>query len=130
MDKKKLTTMDAPADHSLEVEATGFSSENIARALDNDPTAEHAQFTEARKHIKVAEYRIGVLAADLERHLLSLDQNIRIRGAETQATLSIDDVGEILSEVLLARGVLGGGTEAHRAAAAGEHGMKRRSANV
>ncbi len=73
---------------------------------EHDPNSEMALFTKAHDHINVAAYRINVLAADLERHLLSLNQNIRIRGAGTQATLSVEDLGVILSEVQLARDVL------------------------
>lgn len=103
------------------LESTGFSGENIRPLVTMDAPPDYEGktsgegsprldeimlFRAGKYHIDVAEYRIGVLSADLSRHLFSLDQRIRIRDAETQAKLSIADVESILSEVLLARETL------------------------
>jgi len=89
---ERLVTMQAPDDYTPDVESTGFAAENIARTLDPPTAAEIEAFEAAREHTRAAEYRIGVLAADLERHLTSLHQNIRIRTAEGQAELSLADL--------------------------------------
>lgn len=104
---EKLVTMDAPADHSLEsIESTGFAAENIARTLDAAYATEIEAFAAVRAPVGVSEYRIGVLAADIERHMLSLRQNIRIRTAEVQAELTLSDLEAIIGELLIARDVL------------------------
>lgn len=92
---EKLVTHDVPPD----IESTGFSAENIVSTLAADNTAEIAMFETARDHAKVAEYVLGVLLADLERHLLSLNQNIRIRTAQGQAALSITDLERLMHEL-------------------------------
>ena len=56
-------------------------------------------FVVARDAVQVAQYRINVLSADIERHLLSLHQNIRLRTAERQATLSLEDLEQIMLEL-------------------------------
>lgn len=134
---EKLVTMDAPPGYTPLIDAAGVSGKNLAGAvgeLDDgeirellrvaklsvaaqvaqvDRDAEIEAFAAVRAPVGVAEYRIGVLSADLERHLLSLRQDIRIRTAEQQAELTLSDLEEILGELLLARekllGVLGRG---------------------
>jgi len=92
--RRTLVTMDAPPDYVPE-----GGSHNAWRN-------EIAAFVAVEHHIGIAEYRISVLAADLVRHRLSLTDRIRIRDAETQAKLSIDDVDTILAEVLSSREAL------------------------
>lgn len=132
---EKLVTMDAPPGHTPLIDAAGVSGKNLAGAvgeLDDgeirellrvaklsvaaqvaqvDRDAEIDVFVAVRAPVGVAEYRIGVLSADLERHLLSLRQDIRIRTAKQQAELTLSDLEEILGELLVARekllGVLG-----------------------
>ena len=134
----KLVTMDAPPNYTPLIDAAGVSGKNLAEALgaldageirellrvvklsvaalaqdqaSND--AEIEAFVAVRAPVGVAEYRIGVLSADIERHLLSLRQDIRIRTAKQQAELTLSDLEEILGELLMARekllGVLGRG---------------------
>ncbi len=133
----KLITMEAPPGHTPLIDAVGVSGKNLADALGAlddgeirellrvaklsvaaqvaqvDRDAEIEAFVAVRAPVGVAEYRIGVLSADIERHLLSLRQDIRIRTAEQQAELTLSDLEEILGELLLARekllGVLGRG---------------------
>lgn len=100
MPKKKLVTMQAPDGYKPEVESTGFAAENIVRTLNarTDPT-ELEIFEDAREHARAAEYRIKVLAADLDRHILSLRENVRIRTAERQAQLSLDDLELLMQDL-------------------------------
>ena len=63
-------------------------------------------FVVARDAVQVAQYRINVLSADIERHLLSLHQNIRLRTAERQATLSLEDLEQITDDLVKARDTL------------------------
>ncbi|OEU74066.1 MAG: hypothetical protein BA864_06970 [Desulfuromonadales bacterium C00003093] len=129
---EKLETMDAPPDYSPYVDAAGVSGKNIAEAMDDADIAELLRvaklsvaalaqdqardaeievFEAVRAPVDVAEYRIGILSADIHRHLLSLRQNIRIRTAEGQAELALSDLEGLLGELLIARekllGVLG-----------------------
>lgn len=133
----KLVTMEAPPGHTPLLDAVGVSGKNLAEALGAlddgeirellrvaklsvaaqvaqvDRDAEIEAFVAVRAPVGVAEYRIGVLSADIERHLLSLRQDIRIRTAKQQAELTLSDLEEILGELLMARekllGVLGRG---------------------
>lgn len=124
---EKLVTMDAPSNYTPLLDAAGVSGKNLAEAggeLDDaeirellrvaklsvaaqvaqaDRDAEIEVFAAVRAPVGVAEYRIGVLSADLERHLLSLRQNIRIRTAEGAAELALADLEGILGELLVAR---------------------------
>lgn len=103
---------DAPPDYTPFSTAAGVSGKNIARTLDAAHADEHASadeheaFVAVRAPVSVAEYRIGVLSKDLERHLISLRQNIRIRTAEGQAELALSDLEEIIGELLVAQDVL------------------------
>lgn len=127
---EKLVTMDAPPNYTPLLDAAGVSGENIAGAvgeLDDDEIrellritklsvaaqvaqadrdAEIEVFVAVRAPVGVAEYRIGVLSADIEQHLLSLRQNIRIRTAEQQAELMLSDLEGLIGELLVARSVL------------------------
>ena len=133
----KLVAMEAPPGHTPLLDAVGVSGKNLAEALGAlddgeirellrvaklsvaaqvaqvDRDAEIEAFVAVRAPVGVAEYRIGVLSADIERHLLSLRQDIRIRTAKQQAELTLSDLEEILGELLMARekllGVLGRG---------------------
>ncbi len=129
---EKLVTMVAPPGYAPD----GVSGTNIDKAPDDADVsklvrevecsvAAHAQdqarvaeieaFTAVRAPIGVAEYRTGVLSADLARHLLSLRQNIRIRTAEVQAELALSDLDAVIVELRAARekllGVLGRGED-------------------
>jgi len=72
----------------------------------NTPPAETTAFIAARDAVQVAQYRIGVLSADIERHLLSLREGIEIRTGEMQATLSIEDIEKITGDLVKARDAL------------------------
>lgn len=104
----KLVTMVVPSDYT-----PSSTDPNIAEALDDDAIrdAEIEVFAAVRAPVGAAEYRIGILAADLERHLLSLRQNIQVRTAEQQAELTLSDLEGVIGELLVARenvlGVLG-----------------------
>ena len=121
---EKLVTMDAPADYTPYLDAAGVSGKNIAEAMDDADIAELLRvaklsvvalaqdqardaeievFEAVRAPVDVAEYRIGILSADIHRHLLSLRQNIRIRTAEGQAELLLSDLEGIIGELLIAR---------------------------
>lgn len=109
----ELITMDAPSDYTpnpaphdaSSIESTGFTAGNLVRAL-NAPAAEIEAFAAVRAPVGVAEYRIGVLSADLERHLLSLQQDIRIRTAEVQAELALSDLKQVIDELVAAQDAL------------------------
>ena len=117
---EKLVTMDATPNYASYVGAAGVSSKNIADALGAGDIAEIEAFAAVRAPVGVAEYGIGVLSADLERHLFLLRQNIRIRTAEGAAELALSALEGIIGELLVARygllGVLGSGTEPQREA--------------
>lgn len=103
---EKLITMDVPADHTPDIESTGFDTTNITRTLEGTPASETAAFVAARDAVQVVQYRIGVLAADIERHLLSLRQGIVIRTGEMQATLSLEDIEKVTDDLVKARDAL------------------------
>lgn len=103
---KKLVTMDAPTDYTPDIESTGFSTENITRTLDGTPASETAAFEATQAAVQTAQYRIGVLAADIERHLLTLREGIVIRTGEMQATLSLEDIETITDDLIKARDAL------------------------
>jgi|LGVE01.1.fsa_nt_gb hypothetical protein len=130
-----LETQDAPPDYTPYLDAAGVSGKNLANiadvlddadiaellrvaklsvialAQDQARDAEIEVFEAVRAPVDVAEYRLGILSADIHRHLLSLRQNIRIRTAEGQAELALSDLEGLLGELLIARekllGVLG-----------------------
>ncbi len=69
-------------------------------------SAETTAFEAARDAVQVAQYRVGVLSADIERHLLSLRQGIVIRTGEMQATLSLEDIEKVTDDLVKARDAL------------------------
>ena len=73
---------------------------------DNTQPAETTAFITTRDAVQVAQYRIGVLSADIERHLLSLREGIEIRTGEMQATLSLEDIEKITDDLVKARDAL------------------------
>lgn len=93
--------MPEPEKPTEDLASTGFDPSwraNIARPLVGTP-AEIAAFKAARDAVQAAQYRIDVLAADIERHRQCLLDGIRIRTAEKQAELSLEELERIMVEL-------------------------------
>lgn len=97
---EKLVTLTAPEDYTSDLESIGSAPDG------SGTPAELEVFETVRDAVQVAQYRIGVLSADIERHLLSLRQQIEIRTGEMQATLSLADIEKIEDDLVKARDAL------------------------
>ncbi len=98
--------MPEPEKPTEDHESTGFDTTNITRTLEGTPASETTAFVAAYEAVEIARKRTDVLAADIERHLLSLRQGIVIRTGEMQATLSLEDIEKITDNLVNARDAL------------------------